>query len=164
MKWVFILLGVLLVGWLVVAQRNSTKTSYVNGLSEYNTLPGREYIFERDCYVFKLKEHNTSWPLVGDHALVAGLPDAIDPKQIGADLPDLRVLDIVRTGSRFKLVSVRRDENRKGDHVSFEILFLDEAERQYPRLDAFHIMDHSPEAQGAAPGILPAYAVERVKY
>jgi hypothetical protein len=44
------------------------------------------------------------------------------------------------------------------------LLFLDEAERKYPRIDAYFIMDHSPEARGEAPSLLRAYAVERVKY
>jgi hypothetical protein len=88
----------------------------------------------------------------------------VDPKHLNADHPAGRIIDVVRTGSRFKLVSVRRDESRHGMSISFELLFVDEAERKYPRIDAYFIMDHSPEARGEAPSLLNAYAVERVKF
>ena len=41
---------------------------------------------------------------------------------------------------------------------------MDEDQRKDPRIDAYFIMDHTPEARGEAPSLLPAYAVERVKY
>jgi hypothetical protein len=162
MKWFLIALGLGLAAFFFVSQRNATKTSYVNGLPEYNQLPNREYIFEQDCYIFKFKQRDTSWPLVGAHDGVPALPESVDPKNIGADLPDVRILDIVRAGARFKLVSVRRDENREGTTITFEILFLDEAERKYARLDAFYLLDHSPEKTGAAPKFIERYAVPRV--
>jgi hypothetical protein len=144
------------------------KTSYVNGLAPYNRIPGKEYILEHDCYVFKIKDHDTSWPLIG--AKVPGtpadslnLPAEITEKSVGANLPNLRILDVVRSGARFKIVSVRRDEGRQGTHITFEILLLDEADRRYPRLDAFWIMDHSPEATGAPPRIIEDFAVVREK-
>ena len=42
---------------------HAVKTTYVNGLPLYSgALPGREYILERDCYVFKFKNHSSDWP------------------------------------------------------------------------------------------------------
>ena len=169
MKWFLVAAAaaVLLVGF-VYWQLNSTRTAYVNGLPQYNQLPGREYLFQRDCYIFKFKRHDTDWPLVGANVSgsamsVPDLPAEVSPKNVGADLPALRILDLARTGDRFRIVSVRRDQNRRGTHFTFEILFINEAERRYPRLDAFWILDHTPEERGEAPSILPDYAVERVK-
>lgn len=164
MKWFLALVAAVLIAGFVYWQRQGVKVSYVNGLTAYNTLPGREYIFQRDLYLFKLDDRASSWPYVGDKAVVASLPSQVDPKYLSTDYPGGRIIDIVRTGDRFRLVSVRRDESRHGTSISFELLFADEDQRKYPRIDAFFIMDHSPEIKGEAPSILPAYAVERVKY
>ena len=168
MKWFLLLAALAVISAGVLYQRNSTKTSYVNGLPEYSRLPNQEYLLEQDCYVFKFKDHDTSWPLIGANVptlpmTVPELPTEVTEKKIGADFPNLRVLDVVRSGSRFKIVSVRRDESRRGSRLTFEILFLDEAERHYPRLDAYWIIDHTPEKSGLAPQIIPDYAVLRVK-
>ena len=48
-KWFLVLALVVLGAAFSVWQRNAVKTSYVNGLAQYNKLPGREFIFERDC-------------------------------------------------------------------------------------------------------------------
>ena len=167
-RWIWISVFALAVTALVLWQRSGTKTAYVNGLPEYNTLPGREYIFQRDCYLFKWKDRNTSYPLVGAHIpgsaySVPELPQAVDPKNIGTSTEKVRILDVVRSGSRFKIISVRREQSRRETTITFEILFMDEAERKYPRMDAFHILDHTPEARGAAPQIVTDYAAERVK-
>lgn len=162
-KWVIAIAAVLLVAALVIWQRNSVKTSYVNGLAQYNKLPGREFIFERDCYIFKLASHPTEYPLVAARATVPELPSAVEDKAVGTSQPGVRLLDTVRTGSRFKIVSVRRDESRAGTAVTFEILLLDEAERNYPRLDAFFLLDHSPEQAGEAPRIREDYAVAHLR-
>ena len=164
MKWFLAALISLFIAGFVYWQRQGVKVSYINGLAAYNALPGREYIFQRDCYLFKLDDRPSSWPYVGDHAVVASLPNDVDQKRIDAAHPAGRIIDLVRTGDRFKLVSVRRDESRHGTSISFELLFLNEAERKYPRIDAYFIMDHSPELCGEAPRLLPDYAVERVKY
>ena len=164
MKWILAALAAVLVAGFVYWQREGIKVSYVNGLPTYSALPNREYIFQRDCYLFTLDDRSSSWPYVGDHAVVASLPADVDPKHLSVNYPGGRLIDVVRTGSRFKLVSVRRDESRHGTSISFALLFLDEAERKYPRIDASFIMDHPPEARGEAPSLLPAYAVERVKY
>jgi len=168
MKWFISLAVVVVVVGFILFQRNSVKTSFVNGLPEYSRLPNQEYILERDCYVFKFKDHDTSWPLIGANAPalavnVPTLPSEVTEKNIGADYPNLRILDVVRSGARFKIVSVRRDESRKGTSITFEILLLDEAERHYPRLDAYWLIDHVTENSGKAPAIVDDYAVLRVK-
>jgi hypothetical protein len=164
-KWFLATVGLALVVAFTLWQRDAVKTSYVNGLAQYNRLPGREYIFERDCYIFKFSDRarDTSYPLVGAHATVPELPAEVAGAKIGAALPGVRLLDIVRTGARFKIISVRRDESRRGTSVTFEILFMDEAERKYPRLDAYWLLDHAPEKDGEAPRIREDYAVARVK-
>ena len=73
-RWIIVLAGLAAVVALFVVPREATKTSYVNGLPPYTALPGTEYIFERDCYVFKLKNTPSDWPFVGAHATVAYLP------------------------------------------------------------------------------------------
>jgi len=164
LKWI---VGVVILVALAVAfvrwQLNAVKTTYVNGLPEYTNLPGQEYIFERDCYIFEFRAHHSDWPLVGSHVTVPSLPVDVDRARIGADLPEVRILGVARTGDRFRIVSVRRDASRKGTTVTFEILFNDESAHPYPRLDAFWIMDHSPEKSGAPPTILATYAVPRIK-
>jgi hypothetical protein len=162
-KWILVGGSVLLVAAFTLWQRDSVKTSYVNGLPQYTKLPGREYIFERDCYLFKLASHPTDYPLIAAHESVPELPATVDDKLIGSRPPGVRILDTVRTGTRFKIVSVRRDESRKGTQITFEILLLDETERKFPRLDAFFILDHSPEKTDAAPLVREDYAVLRVR-
>jgi hypothetical protein len=158
MKWlpVFLVLG--LIAAVIVLQRNTVRVTYVNGLETYNHLPGTEYIFQKDCYIFKLTERDTSWPLVGANDTVPELPATVERSAIGADLPGVRILETVRVGDRFRIVSVRRDESRDGTLLTFEILFLDEEHRAYPRLDAYYMMDHRPEDRGEAPFLLSAYA------
>jgi hypothetical protein len=164
MKWILAALLTVLIAGFVYWQRQGVKVSYVNGLSTYNNLPGREYILQRDCYLFKLDDRPSSWPYLGDFGVVASLPAEVDYKHLNIKHPTGRIIDVVRTGSRFKLVSVRRDESRHGTSISFELLFSDEDQRKYPRIDAYFIMDHAPEAEGKAPSLLHSYAVERVKY
>jgi len=161
MKWFFAVVALGLLGLFTYCQRNSSKSSYVNGLPQYTNLPGRQFIFQRDCYIFKLKDHNTSWPLVATHAQVAGLPIEVDRKNVGVDLPEVRILDVVKTGVRFKLVSVRRDESRTGTSITFEILLLEDVEREYPRLDTFYLVDHTPEKNGAPPVFFEEFVVPR---
>jgi hypothetical protein len=160
-KWVLIATGLFLLVFFVIWQMDATKTSYVNGLAPYEGIAGHEYILERDCYIFKLKQHDTDYPLLGDHEAVPALPSPVSDANIGADLPSVRILDLARIGDHFRVVSVRRDQSRSATTITFEILFRDEAQRKYPRLDAFWIMDHSPEASGRAPRFQPDYAVER---
>jgi hypothetical protein len=159
MKWLLgAIVAALLVGY-VYWQRQSVKTTYVNGLAPYTNLAGREYILERDCYIFKFKAHDTSWPLLGAQATVPELPAEVKDTEIGSELPAVRILGTVRTGDRFRIASVRRDESRTLRRITFEVVLADESTRPFPRLDAYEIMDHSPERDGAAPRIMTEYAV-----
>jgi hypothetical protein len=146
---------------IIVFARGAAKTTYVNGLPQYTDLPGREYIFERDCYIFKFKDADTDWPLVGSRLTVPSLPAEVDPKNVGVELPNVRILDTVTTGTTFKIVSVRRDQREGRATITFEILFIDEASRKYPRLDAFWMLDNTAESPVSAPKILSDYAVPR---
>lgn len=168
MKWILAVLALVVVGWFVHMQKDGVKTAYVNGLAEYNQLPGREYVFERYCYIFKFVDRSTAWPLVGANFPgnpdnISGLPAAVSSDAVGKVMGDVKILDIIHMGSRFKIVSVRRDQKHGEISISFEILFIDEADRRYPRLDAFWIMDHASDKRGVAPEILDSFAVPRIK-
>jgi hypothetical protein len=159
MKWLLAAVIAAVFGTLAFLQMHATKTTYVNGLAPYTRLPNREFILEKDCYIFKLKAADTSWPLIGAHDTVAGLPEEVSMAHVGQDLPDVRILDLLRVGDHFKIVSVRRDQSRSKTTITFEVLLADESSRKFPRLDAFYIMDHEPEKEGNAPAILQSYAV-----
>lgn len=168
MKWILGVAAAALLGAFIYFQAHTIKRSYVNGLPEYNALPGQEYIFEQACYIFKSESHPSQYPLVGANlpgvpTSVSTLPAEVSDKMIGTEKEGLRILGTVRLGDRFRIVSVRRDESRAGVQMSFEILFIDEAERPYPRLDAYFIMSHEGDAEGKAPSILQEFAVQRVK-
>jgi hypothetical protein len=163
MKWAFAAVVLAFAAFMVYLRLTSTKTMYVNGLAPYTSLPGRVYILERECYIFKFKHPNTDWPLIGAKDTVADLPSEVKASNVGMDLPNIRILDVLHVGDQFRIVSVRRDQAPKGTTITFEILLQDEATRKYPRLDAFWIMDHSPEATGGAPTIMTSYAVSAEK-
>lgn len=163
-KWILASAAAALIAAFVLWQRGATKEVYVNGLAPYEGIPDHWYIFERDCYIFKLKSRDSDYPYVGDHAVVPALPAKVGASRIGADLPGVRILGLTRVGDRFRIVSVRRDTRRGRSTITFEILFADENEWKYPRLDAFWIMDHSPEARGEAPTLLPAYAAAEIAH
>ena len=167
-KWILAGVGALLIGVFIYWQANTVKEAYVNGLAPYSQIPGRLYVFERNCYIFKFKHHNTDYPLVGANApgepmTVPALPAEVSRKFVGKDLPGVRILDVVHTGERFRIVSVRRDTRRQVSTITFEILLGNDEQRPYPRLDAYWIMDHAPEKDGKAPTILPGYAVEEFR-
>lgn len=161
MKWIVGLLLLAFVGGFYWYESGSVKSSYVNGLPEYRSLPNRQYILEQDCYIFKLLGHNTDWPLVGTHDQVPDLPAEVSARNVGATFAGVRIIDVARVGSQFKLMSVRRDEARRGTTITFEILFADEADRMYPRLDAYYLLDHTPEAGGRPPTFLERAVVPR---
>ncbi len=162
LKWLLPLVGVALIGWFVVYQRNAVKTSYVNGLPAYNQLPGREYIFERDCYIFNFKSHPASWPLVGTHETVPELPTEVSAKNIGTKLPGIEIIDIAHIGDRFRIVSVRREQSRTETKLSLEVLFMDEERRKYPRLDAYFMLEHRGRSPEDVPVFREDFAVPRV--
>jgi hypothetical protein len=162
-KWLLALGVLALATVFTLSQRNAVKSAYVNGLVPYNKLPGRQFVFERDCYIFKLASRPTDYPLIAANATVPALPPEVDEKLIGTKPPGVRILDVVRTGTRFKIVSVRRDQSRMKTELTFEIYLLEENERTFPRLDAFFLLDHSPEEAGGAPRIREDYAVALVR-
>lgn len=161
MKWIIVILALVAAGVFWSWRRDAVKISYVNGLAAYTGLPGKEYILERDCYIFKFKDRQPDWPYLASHLSVPDLPDTVDEKLIGTDQPKVTLLDVARTGSHFKIVSVRRDESRRGITITFEVLFTNENDRKYARVDLYWMLDHAPEAAGQAPKILDTYAVER---
>jgi hypothetical protein len=160
-RWIIggLLLALLLV--IILSGRGANKTSYVNGLALYTQIPGREFIFQRDCYIFKLKNSDSDWPYVASHASVPALPIDVDLKNVGVESPDLRILDIVTTGTRFRIVSVRRDQRGEKATITYEILLADEASRKYPRVDALFMLDHTAENTTTQPMIVPEFAVPR---
>ncbi len=164
MKWILAVAAAIVVVGLLYWQSFAEKVSYVNGLAAYSALPGQEYFLEHDCYLFKFKERNSDWPLIASNETVAALPATVDPKNIGAELPAVRILDVIKAGTRFRIVSVRRTESRSSTSISFEILLGDEVSFKYPRVDAFWMLDHSPEKEGKAPRVMTDYAVPRFKY
>jgi hypothetical protein len=151
--------GAAVVAAFAYMQLNSVKTTYVNGLAPYTALPGREFILERDCYVFKFKSRDTDWPLLGSREVVPDLPAEVSAANVGAEIHAIRILDVIHVGDHFRIASVRRDTGRSGTKITFEVLLSEEATRKYPRLDTYWIMDHSPEKEGSAPTFLPEYAV-----
>lgn len=161
MKWVLasVVGAIAVFAAIVYLQSDHVKTTYVNGLPPYTALPGMLYVVERDCYVFKLKDANSDWPYLGSHEVVPALPEKVSEAEIGTDLPGVRILDVIRVGDHFRIVSVRRDESKRRTTITFEVLLDDESSRKYPRLDTYWIMDHSPEASGGAPTIRTEYAV-----
>jgi hypothetical protein len=162
-KWLLLAGVVVGVAGFVIIQRGAVKVTYVNGLPLYNQLPNQEYIFQRDCYIFKLEHRDTSYPLVGTHAVVPELPPTVAREHIGQTVNGARILEIARLGDRFRIISVRREESRKETFVTFEILFVDEAERRYPRLDAYFLLQHPAAGEERAPEIRETFAVRRVK-
>jgi len=163
MKWALAAVVFAFVGFLVFIRLTSTKTQYVNGLSAYSSLPDREFILEHDCYIFKFKSPNTDWPLIGAKDTVPDLPADVKESNVGMDLPNIRILDVLHVGDHFRIVSVRRDAAPNKTTITFEILLQNESTRKYPRLDAFWILDHAPEKDGNAPGIMTSYAVSAEK-
>jgi hypothetical protein len=159
MKWLLAILAASLAVGFFILQRNAVKTSYVNGLPPYTNLPGRDFIVERDCYIFKFKSRDSDWPYLASHATVGALPAEVTEASVGRDFPDVRVLGVVKVGDHFRIASVRRDEGRGGTRITFEVALSNESTRPYPRLDAYWIMDHSPERDGKAPWIMTDYAV-----
>jgi hypothetical protein len=164
MKWIIAAVAAIIFAGILYWQSQAAKVSYVNGLPAYSSLPGREYFLERDCYLFKFKKAGSDWPLIATRATVPALPESVDPRNIGADFPEVRILDVVKAGTRFRIVSVRRTESGASTSISFEILLGDEVSFKYPRVDAYWILDHSPERDGKAPRVMADYAAPRFNY
>lgn len=171
MKWLIIAAVLVLAALGVRWQLNTTKISYVNGLDAYAHLPNQEFILVKDCYVFAWKESiATAYPLLGTNtpgvaAKTAALPLETNAATVTnpAEGSAVRLMDFIPQGTRFRLLSVRREESRHGGTViSYEIKFLDEVDRPYQRVDIRPIL--LPVAQvGEAPRLDPAIAVPWIK-
>lgn len=157
LKWIIATVCLALFGWFVWFQLNTVKISYVNGLAPYDVMPGREYVLQCDCYVFAWHEKiATAYPLLGVNlpgaaTSVEALPREVAAAKVGQPLPLVRLMDAIPRGTRFQLLSVRREEGRRiGTLISYEIRFLDEVERPYQRIDIRPIL-----LPGTNPGDLP---------
>lgn len=142
LKWIIALVCAALLGWFLWFQINTVKISYVNGLAPYDVMPGREYILQHDAYVFAWRKPiATAYPLLGVNvpgarASFEALPREVTPAQIDGPHPLVRLMDVIPKGTRFRLVSVRREEKRHtATFISYEIKFLDEVDRPYQRVD-----------------------------
>ena len=171
MKWLLTLVAVIPVALAIRWQLNTTKISYVNGLDAYAHLPNQEFILVRDCYVFAWREPiATAYPLLGTNATdvtarVTALPTPVSADAMAAheDDPAVRLMDRIPQGTRFRLLSVRREENRQhGTFISYEIKFLDDITRPYQRVDIRPILLPVTQA-GDAPVIDPTIAVPWIK-
>lgn len=171
MKWLIIAAVAILAAWGVAWQLNTTKISYVNGLDAYAHLPNQEFILVRDCYVFAWRKPiATAYPLLGVNspavaARVDALPEPANATTMRqrAEDPVVRLMDVIPQGTRFRLLSVRREESRRaGTFISYEIKFLDDVDRPYQRVDIRPILLPVKKA-GAAPEIDPAIAVPWIK-
>lgn len=168
-KWLLAVALVVLAGLTLWWQVNTTKISYVNGLERYADRPNREFILERDCYVFAWREHiATANPLLGVNApevptSVAALPREVTRDNIGREFPLVRIIDVIPKGTRFRLLSVRREESRRtGTFITYEITCLDDVDRPYKRTDIRPIL--LPVAhQGDPPEIDSTVAVPWIK-
>lgn len=169
LKWIIAVVCASVVGWFLWFQINAIKISYVNGLAPYDVMPGREYILQHDCYVFAWHEKiATAYPLLGVNlpgapTSVTALPREVATTQIGQPHPLVRLMDMVPRGTRFRLLSVRREQGRRtGTLISYEIKFLDDVDRPYQRIDIRPILLPSDNPEGV-PEIDPAVAVPWTK-
>lgn len=171
LKWFIAAVCVVLLGWFIWFQVNTVKISYVNGLAPYDVMPGREYILQHDCYVFAWHDRKsiaTANPLLGVNLPGArtsldALPREVSREKIGQSLPLVRLMDVIPQGTRFRLLSVRREESRRaGTFISYEVTFLDEVERPYPRTDIRPIT-LPPARPGDLPRLDEAVAVPWIK-
>ncbi len=171
MKWLFITGSLIVAALALNWQLNTTKIAYVNGLDEYAHLPNQEFILVKDCYVFAWRQSiATAYPLLGTNvdgapSSVAALPREVSTAALRAhaDDPVVRLMDVVPQGTRFRLLSVRREESRRhGAVISYEIKFLDDVDRPYQRVDIRPILLVTAKP-GDAPQIDPNVAVPWIK-
>lgn len=169
LKWITAVAFAACLGWFAWFQLNTTKISYVNGLAPYDVMPGRDYILQHDCYVFAWhKSIATAYPLLGvNHPAVrtsvSALPREVSASLVGTAQPLVRLMNVIPRGTRFKVLSVRREQSRRtGTFISYEIKFLDEVDRPYQRIDIRPIL--LPAATpGGVPDIDETVAVPWIK-
>lgn len=169
-KWIIATICAALLGWFIWFQLNTVKISYVNGLDRYVEQSNREFVLELDCYIFAWRDRNipTAWPLLGVNApgvptSVAALPGEVSRTNLGKDFPLVRLMDVVPKGTRFRILSVRREEKRgRPTVISYEIKFLDEVDRPFARVDIRPVLLPVREA-GDPPKIDELIAVPWIK-
>lgn len=171
LKWIIAAIIAVLLGWFIWFQVNTVKISYVNGLAPYDVMPGREYVLQHDCYVFAWHDRKsiaTAYPLLGVNlpgarSSVDALPREVARERIGQALPLVRLMDVIPKGTRFRLLSVRREESRRtGTFISYEVGFMDGVDRPYQRTDLRPIL-LPPASPGDLPRLDEAVAVPWVK-
>lgn len=169
MKWLIAAAGAGLVVWFAWFQINTTKISYVNGLSPYDVVPGREYILQQDCFVFADRVNPTSgFPLLGTNhrsarTRVAALPEKAAPDLRNQDLGAVRILEIVPRGTRFLITSVRREQSRRaGTVISYEAKFMDGVERAFQKVDLRPLL-LATGSDGQVPAVDETIAVPWIK-
>lgn len=161
--WALVLLAAVGFGWLLFGPTGGVKRSYINGLEHFNQMPNREYILQRDAYIFKDDQRDSAYPYLATPAEYPGLPATVTADQIGARFGSLRILDTVAIGERFRVVSVRLDETKTSSEITYEVLLEDDAARAYPRLDAFFLLDSTHTDLTRPPAFLPRLVAERDK-
>jgi hypothetical protein len=168
-KWIIAVVCTALLGWFLWFQVNTTKISYVNGVSPYDVMPGREYILVCDSYVFAWhKSIATAYPLLGVNlpgarTSVVALPREVRTDLVGSPQPLVRLMDVIPKGTRFRLLSVRREESRRtGTFISYEVKFLDEVDRPYQRIDIRPLL-LPPDQPAGVPELDQAVAVPWIK-
>lgn len=149
--------------WLLFGPTGGVKRSYINGLEHFNQMPNREYILQRDAYVFKDDRRDSAYPYLATAAEYPGLPVVVSADQVGAKIGSVRILDTVKVGDRFRLVSVRLDETKNFAEITYEILLENDATRAYPRLDALFLLDPNHTDLTRPPPFLPRLVAERDK-
>jgi hypothetical protein len=142
MKWMISIALAVLAGWFAWFQWQSTKVAYVNGLAPYDVVPGREFILQHPACVFAWKKKSMSgFPLLGAHVAgartsVPELPAQPTAVAVGAELPEVRILEVIPSGTRLLITSVRREESRSaGVVITYEAKLLDEVQRAYQKVD-----------------------------
>ncbi len=161
--WILLTLAALAFAWLLFGPTGGVKRSYINGLEHFNQMPNREFILQRDAYIFKDDRRDSAYPYIATAEEYPGLPATVSPAQHNTTHGSLRILDSVKIGTRFRLVSVRRDETKNSAEITYEILLENDAQRAYPRLDALFLLDPVHTDLTRPPLFLPRLVAERDK-
>lgn len=162
-KWLWIFIALALGAAVYLGTSDSTKRSYINGLPGFNQMPNREYIMQEAAYVFKDTDRDAPYPYISSPNERPGLPESVDQANVGKRFGSLRLLGTLPIGTRFRIVSVRKDETSDDASITYEILLEDPDAHQYPRLDAYFIVDHGDGSTDTPPPVLSRFAAPRDK-
>ncbi len=163
LMWLGILVVLGLGGVIFFGAHGGSKHSYINGLPGFNEMPNREYITQKTAYVFKDDGRESSYPYIASVNERPELPGSSDNANVGMKIGSLRILDILPIGTRFRIISVRKDESSAETSITYEILLDRADEREYPRLDAYYIVDHGNGSTDTPPPVLGRFAAPRDK-